>query len=63
MPSIGPRCHELRVRDTDHYWWIIYRIDRSRVLIVDVFAKTNQKTPKHVIDACKTRLAVFDRGE
>ncbi len=31
MPSIGSRCHELRVRDEDHHWRIIYRIDSSTV--------------------------------
>jgi len=27
MPAIGPRCHELRVRDRDHTWRIVYRVD------------------------------------
>ena len=27
MPSIGPRCHELRIKDETHTWRIIYRID------------------------------------
>ena len=62
MPSIGARCHELRVRAEDHNWRIIYRIDRDRILLVDVFAKTTQRTPKHVIDACKARLKIYDRG-
>jgi phage-related protein len=63
MPSIGARCHELRVRDEDHNWRIIYRIDRNHVLVVDVFAKTTRQTPKNVIDACKARLVTYDRGE
>jgi DNA-binding transcriptional regulator YiaG len=25
--SIGPRCHELRIRDVTHNWRVIYRID------------------------------------
>src|SRR5437764_9204531 len=40
MPSIGARCHELRIRDEEHYWRIVYRIDPDAVVIVDVFAKT-----------------------
>ncbi len=63
MPSIGARCHELRVRDEEHNWRIIYRIDHDRILLVDVFAKTTRQTPKHVIDACKARLRTYDRGE
>jgi phage-related protein len=63
MPSIGARCHELRVRDEDHNWRIIYRIDPDRILLVDVFAKTTRGTPKHVIESCKARLRAYDRGE
>lgn len=40
MPSIGPRCHELRIRDATKNWWIIYRIDADAIVIVDVFNKT-----------------------
>jgi phage-related protein len=63
MPSIGARCQELRVRDEDHNWRIIYRIDPDRILLVDVFAKTTRGTPKYVIDSCKARLRTYDRGE
>ena len=27
MPSIGPRCHELRITDTGSEWRIVYRLD------------------------------------
>lgn len=60
MPSVGPRCHELRVRDEAHNWRVIYRIDADAILIVDVFPKTTQKTPKTVIDACQKRLRDYD---
>ncbi len=63
MPSIGARCHELRVRDEGHSWRIIYRSDHDRILIVDVFAKTTRQTPRHIIDACQARLGAYDRGE
>lgn len=39
MPSIGPRCHELRLRDEDRNWRVIYRIDADAIVIADVFAK------------------------
>src|SRR5947199_4318800 len=45
MPSIGSRCHELRVSDKGHHWRIIYRLDKDAVVIAEVFAKTTQKTP------------------
>jgi phage-related protein len=56
MPSIGPRCHELRVRDENRNWRIVYRLDADAILILDVFAKTTQQTPRSVIDDCRRRL-------
>lgn len=32
MPSIGPRCHELRVRDEGANWRIVYRLDPTVIL-------------------------------
>lgn len=61
MPSIGPRCHELRVRDGDIAWRIIYRIDPDAVLIVEVFQKTTRSTPKHVIETSQWRLKRYDQ--
>lgn len=60
LPSIGPRCHELRIRDVGRRWRIVYRIDPDAVLIVDVFAKTTRGTPATVIDRCQTRLNRYD---
>ena len=60
MPSIGARCHELRVPDANKNWRIIYRIDHDAILIVEVFNKTTQETPPSVIRTCKMRLADYD---
>ena len=60
MPSIGKRCHELRVRDSGHDWRIIYRIDPEAILILDVFAKRNRETPWSVIEVCQRRLKRYD---
>ncbi len=60
MPSVGPRCHELRVRDENRNWRIIYRIDDDAIVIAEVFPKTTQKTPKQVIDGCQRRLTLYD---
>jgi phage-related protein len=61
MPQIGPRCHELRVRDEDTSWRIIYRIDERAILVVDIFKKKSATTPKRVIEACERRLRAYDR--
>jgi len=60
MPSIGPRCHELRINDADTTWRLIYRIDPDAIVIAEVFAKKTEKTPKDAIQACKKRLKEYD---
>jgi len=60
MPSVGKRCHELRVRDKDQDWRIIYRIDSDAIVLLEVFAKTTPKTPQSVIQVCKQRLTRYD---
>ena len=60
MPSIGPRCHELRVVDEAKTWRIVYRIDPDAIVIADVFPKTTQQTPIRVIAHCKRRLRLYD---
>jgi phage-related protein len=60
MPSIGAHCHELRVRDANTNWRIIYRIDEDAILILEIFNKTTRATPKSVIDICQKRLNQYD---
>lgn len=61
MPTIGPRCHELRIHDSESDWRVIYRIDPQAILILDVFQKRSQKTPPRVLTACRRRLRSFDQ--
>ena len=60
MPVIGPRCHELRVKDVSGEWRIIYRIDPDAVLIVEVFQKKTRETPQQMIENCRRRLREYD---
>lgn len=60
MPSIGPRCHELRITDETTVWRLVYRIDSDAIVILDVFKKKTQQTPKSVIDQCKRRIRLYD---
>lgn len=62
MPSIGARCHELRINDADSTWRVIYRIDADAIVILDVFAKKTSTTPKAVIDTCRKRLKEYNRA-
>lgn len=60
MPSIGAHCHELRIRDAQKNWRVIYRIDEDAILILEVFNKTTRTTPASVIDTCQKRLSKYD---
>jgi len=60
MPTIGPRCYELRIIDEGKAWRIIYLIDADAVIILEVFSKTTNKTPKNIIEVCKHRLRNYD---
>ena len=62
MPSIGRRCHELRIGDKDVTWRIVYRLDSDAVVIGEVFPKKTGRTPKKVIDVCKRRLKRYDEA-
>jgi phage-related protein len=59
MPGIGNACHELRIRDTSKIWRIVYHVDTEAIVILEVFAKTTQQTPKFVIDTCRARLKLY----
>lgn len=60
MPSVGARCHELRIQDRNQSWRIIYRIDPDAIVLVELFSKKSGKTPKRIIDLCKERLKDYD---
>jgi len=60
MPSIGKRCHELRINDDARTWRIVYRIDDDAIVILEVFQKQTQQTPQSVVEACKRRIRLYD---
>ncbi len=60
MPTIGSRCHELRIIDKDSTWRIIYRVDPDAVVIAEVFKKKTAQTPKAAIKAAQRRLKDYD---
>ena len=61
MPNIGRRCHELRVNDENSSWRIVYRTDADAIVILEVFEKKTNTTPKHIINTCKDRIKRYDR--
>ena len=60
MPTVGPRCHELRIRDREQIWRIVYRIDPDAILILEIFSKKTPATPKGIIGDCRRRLRLYD---
>ena len=58
MPTIGSRCHELRINDKNRTWRIIYRIDPDAIILLEVFSKKSRETPQRVIDACKRDFSI-----
>src|SRR5258706_1613992 len=63
MPSIGKRCHELRITDDTVIWRIVHRLDSDALVILEVFKKKTQATPKTVIKNCQQRLQMYDNLE
>jgi phage-related protein len=59
MPSVGAGCHELRITDKNCIWRIIYRIETDALVILEVFSKKTQTTPKSVLERCRVRLAHY----
>ena len=60
MPAIGPRCHELRIKDAGVAWRIIYRSDPDAIVILEVFSKKTPRIPEAVIETCRQRLRSYD---
>lgn len=60
MPSIGTRCHELRITDENQTWRILYRIDFDAIVILEIFSKKTPATPAHILQTCRRRLKAYD---
>lgn len=60
LPDVGKRCGALRVRDAEHNWRIMYRIDSDAILILEVYAKKTRKIPDEVMERCRERIKRYD---
>jgi len=60
MPSIGIRCHELRIVDETKDWRIVCRLDPDAIVILEVFQKQTRATPDRIIRNCKRRIQLYD---
>ena len=62
MPSIGRNCHELRIRDEDKIWRIMYFLDQDAIVILEVLGKKTRQTRQQVINTCKSRLRRYQNA-
>lgn len=62
LSDVGKRCGALRVRDADHNWRIMYRIDLDAILILEIYTKKTRKIPDEVIERCQERLKRYDEA-
>lgn len=62
VTAIGPRCAELRVRDAEHNWRIVYRVDDDAVIVVVVLPKKTQRLPDEIVRQCRQRLRQYDEA-
>jgi phage-related protein len=62
MPTVGKRCHELRVQDIRGNWRLIYRVETDAIVILDIFSKKTQKTPASVLENCRLRLKEYENA-
>ena len=60
MPSIGARCHELRIPDERGTWRLVYRLDGDAIILAEVFQKKSPQTPDHIVARCQDRFKRYD---
>ena len=60
LPDVGSRCGALRIRDAEHNWRIMYRIDADAIVILEVYSKKTRKIPDEVMERCSKRLKQYD---
>ncbi len=63
MPSIGDRCHELRIPDRSSHGESSTMLRMMRFAILEVFSKKTRPTPLRVVNVCRRRLASFFKAE
>jgi len=62
LPTVGPRCHGPRVKDSRHEWRIVYRIDADAILVAGIFAKKGKKMQQREFKAAAVRLTTYDNA-
>jgi len=53
-------CYELRINDVSGTWRIVYKVAVDAIVILEVFSKKTQPTPREVVDVCRKRLRQYE---
>ncbi len=59
MPSVEKRCHELRIKDVNKTWRIMYAIESDAIVILEVFPKKTGSTPNSVLNISRERIRLY----
>jgi hypothetical protein len=62
LPDVGSRCGALRVRDAEHNWRIMYRIDSDAVLVLDVYIQEDPEDSRRGHPAVPAASETVRRG-
>ena len=60
MPSIGRRCHELRITDGDLIWRIVYRVDSDAMSSSTRLPRRPEQFAQKDIDRARSRFKDYD---
>ncbi len=61
MPEIGKDCHALRITDKNLIHRVFYAIRTQAIVVLHILpGKKSQKTPKYIIELCKSRLSDYE---
>lgn len=63
LPVVGASCHELRIKDKNAEYRIVYFIADDAVVILDVFDKKTRALPSGVVKKCQRRLRLYRECE
>jgi phage-related protein len=63
LPTVGPRCLELRVRDAGHLWRIVCRTDADAILVANIFAKTGKAMQQREFAKATKTLKDYDNAK
>lgn len=62
MKTVGPGVRELRARDRNNQYRMIYVLRKgTEIIVLHSFIKKSRTTPKAEIDLARERLKLFDR--